>query len=559
MKKIELLCPVGGKDTLSAAILGGADAVYFGGKEFNARMNAKNFDREAIQEAVLRCHDHGVRTYITLNTLFLDRRLQEGLDFVSFLYKAGCDALIVADLGFAALCKQNFPDFPLHGSTQISGHNAEAAKFLAEKGFSRMVCAREIDKENLTLLCKNSPIPIEAFVHGAICASASGQCLMSSMIGDRSGNRGECAQPCRLPYNNSYPLSFKDLSLARHAKEVFRSGVSSLKIEGRMKSPEYVYSAAKVWRTLIDEGRDATEKELECLASIFSRSGFTSGYFEKKLTDNMLGRRTENDKKKSADAKTRFVPCQRTVSPIEIQRGKRALSPIILPQKEKPQYRRSARFYSPEQIPEGDFFIEKYLPLEKFDGKRANGVILPPVIFDGEEEKVRKLLEKARLDGAEHAIVGNIGHVTLLDGLGFRLHGDFRLNVTNSFSLGLYPEFEDIILSPELTGPQIRDLRGKKTVIVYGRIPLMLLEKNLAAKNLRDRRGVIFPVLREGGRSIVINSVPIYMADRKKEMKEKGMFSQHFLFTTETKKQVEEIIFSYQKGLPSKEAARRIR
>jgi len=559
MKKIELLCPVGGKDTLSAAILGGADAVYFGGKDFNARMNAKNFDRESIQEAVRRCHGSGVRAYVTVNTLFLDRKLQEGLDFASFLYEAGCDALIVADLGFARLCRKNLPDLPLHGSTQISGHNAEAAKFLAEKGFERMVCAREIDKENLKILCKNSPIPIEAFVHGAICASASGQCLMSSMIGDRSGNRGECAQPCRLPYNGAYPLSFKDLSLARHAKEVFSSGVASLKIEGRMKSPEYVYSSAKVWRTLLDEGRDATEKELNRLASVFSRSGFTSGYFEKKLTSDMLGRRTDSDKKKTEETKTRFVPCQRTLSPIETERKRTELSPVTLPQKEKPRFHRSARFENASQIPEGDFFSEKYLPLDKFDGKKANGVILPPVIFDGEMKSVRQKLENARKNGAEHAVVGNIGHFALLDGLKFQLHGDFRLNVTNSFSLSLYSEMEDIIVSPELTGPQIRDLRGKKSVIVYGRVPLMLLEKPLEVKTLRDRRGAIFPVLREGGRSIVINSVPVYMADRKKEMKEKEILSQHFLFTTETKKQVEEVILCYQKGLPSRETARRIR
>lgn len=559
MKKIELLCPVGGKDTLSAAILGGADAVYFGGKEFNARMNAKNFDRDSIKEALRRCHESGVRAYVTLNTLFFDRRIAEGLDFVSFLYEAGCDALIVADLGFAALCKKNFPDLPLHGSTQISGHNAEAARFLSEKGFSRMVCAREIDKENLILLCKRSPIPIEAFVHGAICASASGQCLMSSMIGDRSGNRGECAQPCRLPYNGSYPLSFKDLCLARHAQEVFASGVSSLKIEGRMKSPEYVYSTARVWRTLLDEGRDATEKELARLASVFSRSGFTAGYFEKKLTEDMLGRRTDKDKKKTEETKIRFVPCERALSPIEVKREKKTAEAPSLPPKEKPRFHRSARFSDPSQIPETDFFREIYLPLEKFDPKKANGVILPPVIFDGEEANVRRMLEKAKNSGAVHAMVGNVGHIALLDGLGYELHGDFRLNVTNSFSMELYPAFSDVIVSPELSGAQIRDLRGKKSVIVYGRIPLMLLEKPLAAKSLRDRRGVVFPILQEGGRTIVINSVPVYMADRKKEMKEKGLLSQHFIFTTETKKEVETILLSYQQGLPSKEAARRIR
>ena len=546
--KAELLCPVGGIDTLESALLGGADAVYFGGRDFNARMHAKNFDRREIVDAIGRCHDKGVRAYVTLNTLLTDRLLPQALDFVSFLYEAGCDALIVADSGLASLIHDALPDFPLHASTQMSSHNVGAARILSEKGFSRMVCARELDRENLAVLCRNSPIEIELFVHGALCASHSGQCLMSSMIGARSGNRGECAQPCRLPYNGSYPLSLKDLTLASHAKEVLSLGVASLKIEGRMKSPAYVYTVARIWRRLIDEQRNATPKELSLLAGVFSRSGFTDSYFTRSLSPAMLGTRRDEDKKMSRDAKVRFSDVGRRAPAILIEREKKDVVMPPLPPKNviKPSF--SARFYDPGQIPETDFFQEVYLPLASFDEKKANGVFLPPVVFDKEAALVRARLEQAAKLGAQHVLLGNLGQLPLVEGLPFRLHGDFRLNLMNSFSFQFLPHLDDAIASPELNLAQLRDLRGKKRVIVYGRLPLMLLERPLGVKSLRDRRGMVFPLLREGERDILLNSVPFYMGDKKKELQEKGLLDQHFLFTVESRSQVEAVIRSFQKG-----------
>lgn len=560
MQKPELLCPVGGMDSLEAALLGGADAVYFGGKEFNARMNAKNMDRAQILSAIERCHEKGVRVYVTQNTLLSDRNLEEALDFASFLYGAGCDALILADLGFSQIVQKNFPDFELHASTQMSAHSLGAAEFLKEKGFSRVVLAREMDRENLALLCRNSPIETELFVHGAICASASGQCLMSSMIGDRSGNRGECAQPCRLPYNGGkYLLSFKDLCLAGHLDEILRLPVHSLKIEGRMKSPEYVYTVAKTYRTLLDEGRCITEKELSRLSAVFSRSGFTDGYFLGKKGPDMLGTRTETDKAKTQSTRVRFSDSGRSEASIRIEREKRKAELPERPPKKKARFHRSARFLSPDSIPDTDYFSEFYLPLEAFQKGKANGVLLPAVIFPKEEEKIRKMLEAARENGAEHAMVGNAGHLPLLRGLGYRLHGDFRLNITNSFTLNEFPEMEDLLVSPECNSSQIRDLKGNKSTIVYGRIPVMLLEKDPGVKKLVDRKGISFFVSPENSRFVVYNSAPFYMADKKKMLKEKGIENQHFIFTTETKKEVEEIIFAYQKGIPSEKSIKRIK
>lgn len=222
--------------------------------------------------------------------------MREAAEFAFFLYEAGIDALILTDLGLASLLRRELPNLPLHASTQLSGHNADAAAFFSARGFSRMVCARELSGADLRRLCEASPIGIECFVHGALCVSHSGQCLLSAVMGGRSGNRGECAGPCRLPYNGRYPLSLKDLCLAGHLSELRRAGVCSLKIEGRMKSPAYVASTVSVYRRLLDEDRDAAPEEIARLAGVFSRSGFTDGYFTGKISPAMLGVRRESDK-----------------------------------------------------------------------------------------------------------------------------------------------------------------------------------------------------------------------------------------------------------------------
>ncbi|MBR5314755.1 MAG: U32 family peptidase, partial [Clostridia bacterium] len=318
MKKLpELLAPVGSEETLGAAIKAGADAVYLGGKLYNARMNAKNFDSDGIKRAVELCHSNGVRLYITLNTLIYDRNFKDALKYAEELYKSGVDALITADVGLSRTIKKELPDFELHASTQMTGHNVAAAEYLAEMGFSRMVCAREMSKNDINELVKKSPIEIEMFIHGAMCVCQSGQCLMSSFIGNRSGNRGECAQPCRLPYNNGYPISLKDMCLANHVKELIDMGVASLKIEGRMKSPSYVYSVVSTYRKLLDENRNATPKEIEKLASVFSRGGFSDGYFVGKIDNNMLGIRSSTDKEATKNTSVKMNVLDNGNKPIE--------------------------------------------------------------------------------------------------------------------------------------------------------------------------------------------------------------------------------------------------
>ena len=300
----ELLCPAGSPESLDAALAAGADAVYFGAKSFNARNGAANFSEAETMEAIRKCRVLGVKTNITVNTQLYDTELLDALSLVGNLIDMGADAFIVADLGLARIIKSVYPHAELHASTQACGQNVYSAAALKSLGFSRMVAPRELSFENIKKLSETSPIETEIFVHGALCVSFSGQCLMSSVIGGRSGNRGECAQPCRLPYkcSCSYPLSLKDSCLAGHITDILDMNIASLKIEGRMKSPDYVYGVASIYRRLLDEGRNATADEIEKMSDLFSRSGFTDGYFAKRIDSDMLGIRTDEQKRASSNA-----------------------------------------------------------------------------------------------------------------------------------------------------------------------------------------------------------------------------------------------------------------
>lgn len=307
MKKPLLLAPCGSFEALNAAISAGADEVYFGSHSFNARYGAKNFDNDEMRSALDLCRIHGVKSNITVNTCLTDRELKDALNLVYNALCMGADCFIVQDLGLASAIKRTMPETVLHASTQCACHSLEGAKKLRELGFDRVVLAREMSFEDIKSI-SDAGIETEIFVHGALCVCHSGMCLMSSVIGKRSGNRGMCAQPCRLPYTlsgakNAYPLSLKDMSLSKDIDKVLSSGAASLKIEGRRKSPEYVYGVTSIWRKLIDEGKNASEKEYERLCGLFSRGGFTDSYFTSHyLSDNrnMYGVRSEDDKQSTS-------------------------------------------------------------------------------------------------------------------------------------------------------------------------------------------------------------------------------------------------------------------
>ncbi len=295
---LELLSPAGSMESVEAAVQNGADAVYFGYGAFNARRNAKNFTPEQAAQAVSYCHLRGVKVHLTLNTLLTDRELPLAAQLAAQASDMGVDALIVQDLGVVRMLKQAAPDLPLHASTQMSVHSLDGVKRCADLGFQRVVLSRELSRDQIEYICARSPVEIETFAHGALCMCYSGQCYFSAVIGERSGNRGLCAQPCRLKYGwgnkaDGYPLSLKDASMVEHLRELKKMGVACLKLEGRMKRPEYVAVVTRIYANAIKENREPTRQELEELELAFSRQGFTDGYYMDRKGPQMFGVREE--------------------------------------------------------------------------------------------------------------------------------------------------------------------------------------------------------------------------------------------------------------------------
>ena len=673
----ELLAPAGSRESLEAAIEGGADAVYLGLGQYGARAYAKNFTVDELFEASRLAHSFGVSVYVTMNTLVFDRELDDWLRQAYRAAEAGADALIVADVGAISLCRKYFPEIRLHGSTQMTCHNSEGADEIARLGCSRVVIARELPFSEAEVIIGRTEIETEMFVHGALCVSVSGQCLMSSMIGGRSGNRGECAQPCRLPYGKGYPLSLKDLCLAGHIPKILSSGVDSLKIEGRMKSPDYVLGVTRVYRKLIDENRAALSEEIEELSEIFSRSGFTDGYYTGRKGSEMLGIRSREDKdntekreegfsgltrKIGLDLKVTLRPDMPSRLEVTAENGKKAVvcgavceKAVNAPLTEETVKRNIGRFggtiyrpdsisvdmdpglmlrishlnslrraavdelekssgsskhfefpdieplsemaekHSPEfkiavfensgQIPGSayDYFDELFVPLGRYDGS-TEGILMPAIIYPEEIDMIEHSLERAASIGAKIAMAENVSQLEILRKFGFRVMGGMRLNITNNASARYYMSrgVDSFILSPEMSLPQIRDITGKKAAVVYGRIPLMLTEKCVISElngckgggctehaTLTDRTGTVFPVRRadSGGpvyrsgmcRNEILNSVPVYMADRKDQLDRYGVGGQAFLFSDESGPEIERIMTLFAEGMPAKGAFRRIR
>lgn len=308
MTKVELLAPVGDWNCLKAAVQNGADAVYFGVEQFNARMYAANFNVEDMKQVIDYCKLRNVKTNLTLNTLLENCEFDNAVDLAKEAYKAGVDAIIVQDLGLAKYLIDNIPGLPIHASTQMTVHNLQGVLKLEKLGFDRVVLSRELSCEEIEYICKNCKVEIETFIHGALCICYSGQCLFSSVVGGRSGNRGKCAGPCRLPYelisenaetherksiDKGYLLSTKDLCGIAYLPRLIQAGVKCFKIEGRMKSPEYVATVTRIYRKYIDmvlnnDDFIIDEKDINDLMQVFNRGGFSDGHLDSKHNRNLI-------------------------------------------------------------------------------------------------------------------------------------------------------------------------------------------------------------------------------------------------------------------------------
>ena len=674
---MELLAPAGSMEALRAAVCNGADAVYLGADTFNARMNARNFSAADLQEAVVYCHVRGVKVHLTLNTLVLDREMPRAAELIRMAASCGVDAFIVQDLGMVSLCRQLAPDVPIHASTQMSIHSLEGVLEAAALGCSRVVLARELPAEEIAHICKKSPVEIEVFVHGALCMCYSGQCYLSSVIGRRSGNRGQCAQPCRLPYgygrfeSTRYPLSLKDNCLAGELDELRRMGVASIKIEGRMKRPEYVAIVTRAYRTVLNGGK-LTQADLQELETAFSRQGFTDGYFKGQTGSDMFGRRQESEDTADLFASARATYEQgetqrigvrfyamihrgqparlavedpdgnlcRTYGPVPEQAVYRSLTAQDLEQQlkktggtpylctsvrssldpdlmlpasainamrrdviaeltakrgraEKPHlnaYDEPPRYDGISGEPQLTVAVRAadqitsrmlsmkptvlYVPLSELvehpELRQRVGVetqlaaILPRVIWSGELVPIARQLRTVYDMGVRQVLAGNLGQLHIARAAGFAVRGDFGLNIVNSRAMRYLREqgLDSQLLSFELTLPQIRDISKAvpAEVLIYGRLPLMLME-NCVIKNrtgtctcqtgtvrLVDRVGEEFPIVKDPGtcRNVLLNGKKLYLLDKKDAFRGMGLWALRLQFTTENPSEIDKVLMDYQ-------------
>lgn len=662
---MEILSPVGNFSMLEAAVRSGADAVYLGLKDFSARRNAENFSKEELASAIEYCHIRGVRVYLTLNILIKEDELQNAFNLAKFAYISGIDGIIIQDLGLAKILNENIPELELHASTQMSVHSPSALIPLKKLGFKQVVLAREMSKTQIASFCEKAKglgIKVEVFVHGALCMSVSGQCLLSAFLGSRSGNRGLCAGPCRLPFKaeggTGYDLSLKDLSLVDYIEELKNMGVSSFKIEGRMKRDEYVAAATAACKAALEGKRD--EELLETLKDVFSRSGFTDGYYTDNLGKDMFGIRTRDDvlsankaypylhslyraerQSVAVDIKAEILkdkPISLTIcddekntvtvkGSVPEKAQNKALNPddtlkslsklgstpyyaiggglkfdegLFVSAKDLNSLRRNAveelnklraktdrnctaeyslkkdyvnrnnapeiyaRFENIDQIPDDLEGVKGIiLPLENAEKTQFNGELIIDIPRGiKSEEKILEMLKKAKEKGFKKALCPNIALISVIEEAGLEAIADYSLNITNSESLSLVSAFglKGAVVSPELSISESKNISGlKKGIIAYGNIPLMLF-KNCPIRNgrtcaecdkkgvLKDRMGIEFPVRCREGFSELLNSVPIYLADKKEALD--GFDFYILYFTRESKQETQKIINNYKTGAP---------
>ena len=673
---MELLSPAGGWEAMVAAVQNGADAVYMGFGGLNARRSARNFTDEEFREAVAYCHLRGVKVYLTLNTLVTDRELPAAAEALKKASDMGVDAILIQDWGIWRLAREIAPDVPLHASTQMSLHTLGGACRAAELGLERVVLARELSRRDIHTITRGCPAEIEVFGHGALCMCYSGQCEMSAVIGGRSGNRGACAQPCRLPYGvnektaGGHPLSLKDANLADYVQELEQMGVACLKLEGRMKRPEYVAAVTQVYRQAID-GAPVTQEMMDTLYTAFNRQGFTAGYYQGKVDRKMFGihEDTPEDQKflqaarqsyesgeaplvdlkfravvtvdgssltatdneghmcmaqgpmperavnmpltgqalaarvaKTGGTPFRCVEVRTQVEPglmlpasainamrrdvlnqMTALRARREDKPVRRA-KEIPYYRGPAgqpgltvQIMTKEQLTSRLLNSETsmlYVPLhiladdpklcQRLAARGRVAAVLPRIVHDDELPKLRNRLNQVRSLGIRDALVGNLGLLLPAKEAGFRLRGDFGLNIFNSASAQVARELKlaSATLSFEMTLPQIRDISKavNMELIAYGRLPLMITEQCLIKNKtgecacqtgvpvkLTDKTGADFPVIKEADtcRSVLLNGKKLYWLDRQNDLAKLGLWAIRLNFTTENAREVDRVLEEY--------------
>lgn len=661
--RIEILAPAGNAESMMAAVRCGADAIYLGGKTMNARQSAANFEDAALHDAVAYCHMRNVKVYMTLNTLVLDDELPALDAAIATACRAGVDALIVQDWATAVRAKACAPTMPLHASTQMSIHNASGARALASLGLQRVVLARELTHREIDEIKRSCSIELECFVHGALCMSVSGQCYLSAIIGGRSGNRGLCAQPCRLPFSsptNAHALSLRDLSLIPHIRELENKGIASVKIEGRMKRPEYVAAAVTACRL----SREGETPDYAALEAVFSRGGFTDGYYTDTRGRAMFGIRRKEDVQSAAPVLKKLAnlykdeaqkiavqfdlqlchgqPAQLSVTdqdghsatvcgavpepartaPTDKQKAWSALSKtggtiyhaqhlradlqdgLMVSASQLNALRRDAldaltlmraspraHSYHPSSLPASKSYRSPHqkqrlrarfaragqltaaiaqqideivLPVQELSRVPASllqihkaKVIaeIPAVCFDLDSSFAASL-QKIRDAGISAVMVGNLGAIPVAQSLGFQMHGDYGLNITNTIALEAYAQMgiTDLTVSFELHQRTLRALGGvsPRGVLAYGHLPVMTTRNcpvgqcrhcKRAFPTITDRKGNRFLVDCTNSVATLYNYLPLVLSDVLEDFSFADFFTLYF--TAETAERCMEVIRLY--------------
>lgn len=653
---MELLSPAGSYENLISAVRSGADAVYIGGSSFSARRNAKNFTDDEIVSAARFCHLYGVKLYVAVNILIKESEMKDAVSYVRFLIESGVDGIIIQDLGLLTQVRKMSPDIFINASTQMSIGSHKGANIVKKLGADRVVLARELGFREIKSIREKTDIELEAFVHGALCMSWSGQCLMSSVIGGRSGNRGLCAQPCRLDYTlikdgkkvseNIPLLSLKDICLADKLNEL-DGIVDSLKIEGRMKSKEYTASVTALYKKAISG--NITQDEINTTLSFFSRGGSSCGYFGGRQFDKMMDYKSsgkisadrtdvvavnEEDLSRRIDitmeltaevgkevtlkaeafgfcalargdvleeARKEFdearvkeqlgklgdtpfkadnITVQKTGNPFlpvslvnHLRREvcsqledmicdsyKKSVNPI---KEKEATYKRRG---TPKLIAEVTT-KEQFDALSEIDGiEIITGYELSKVIESDFSmcPAVDKEGENTHLS-SKKIMVQNLGQIDLQK----ELYGGERLNIANSYSCDVARElgFKRVTLSPELNIKEIKEITHstdmETEVIAYGHLPLMVMEncvmksqgkcsKSGGKFELLDRKGEKFPIMCENCKNIVLNSVPIYLADKAEDILSLNVDALRLKFTTEDKNTTKAVVNAYKDALALK-------
>jgi len=654
MKDIELLAPAGGIEALQMAVMSGADAVYIGGK-FSARSETAVFTTEEMKSAIDFCHLYGVKVHVAVNTLIKENEIDVLGEYIKELCEMGVDAVIVQDIGAAGIFRTVVPSLELHASTQMTVTSLSGVKYLEENGFSRVVLARELSEKQITHICKNSKAEIEVFVHGALCMCYSGQCLMSSIIGGRSGNRGKCAQPCRLPYEiishdkvqkNGYLLSPKDLSLFDELEKIRKAGVDSLKIEGRLKRAEYVGTVVGTFRRCLDRGQ-SDKNDYKELLDAFNRGGFTKSYFKgergksmmsganpgniadgvypervKKILNGTIKRTVPvrmyaefftgmplklkvTDGENTVEVKTDIAAEPALNKPIDRSMLSERLSKTggtcfeavsvdvntdeisIIPAKEINALRRLA--LEKLSVKRMEISKREIFDFEKTKfSNRKNNIMLSAEVNTSEQAKIvlssgikRIYADKNIIDelGNREEFVEKLPQISheqeiaenkrcLVSGIGQWYDNsdkdryvNYRMNVTNSYTVREFKDAKCICVSPELNLKEIKAVAEKTSVpleiIGYGRLTLMTMancplkaagvcRKENKSYRLRDRKKQEFLVMcGKGCIAELINSKPLYMADKWSDIKKSGVDAVRLVFTVEDAGECERVCRAY--------------